>query len=170
MSIRRSGDPSRSSSEESAAGSQYWRISSPITVPEPICVSSLPSVAVVIRVLLLAALIRLNPGGADHLAPFLGFLNNMLSKIDGRTNKHCGAETSKLRLQLGIRKARIDLSVEFVDDRAGCSFGRTSAKPATGFIARQEVSYCRKIRQGLRVYRRGQGQRAKLAAFHVFNG
>ncbi len=48
----RSGGPSAFSSDDIAAGIQYCRISSPITVPGPTRVSSPPSVAVVISALL----------------------------------------------------------------------------------------------------------------------
>jgi hypothetical protein len=47
-SISRIGAPSRASSRDSAAGSQYCRMSSPITVPGPTRVSSSLSAAVVI--------------------------------------------------------------------------------------------------------------------------
>src|ERR1700730_18879306 len=48
----RTGGPSAFSSEDIAAGIQYCRTSSPITVPVPTRVSSAPSVAVVISGLL----------------------------------------------------------------------------------------------------------------------
>jgi hypothetical protein len=47
-SIRRTGAPSRSSSDDFKAGIQYCRISPPIAVPGPMRVSSAPSIAVVI--------------------------------------------------------------------------------------------------------------------------
>jgi hypothetical protein len=46
-SMRRRGAPSRSSSDDLSAGSQYCRISWPIAVPGPTFVSSAPSIVVV---------------------------------------------------------------------------------------------------------------------------
>src|ERR1700694_3428865 len=136
-SIRRSGAPSRASSEDCAAGIQYCRINSPITVPAPTCVSSLPSIAVVIVSSDAAAagrrldymlsrtavaclpLPHLDVGRPDHLGPLLGFLGDMFSEAGRRTGKYYGAEGGKARLQLRIGEARIDLLVELVDDLDG---------------------------------------------------
>src|SRR5258708_2411812 len=109
-SISRTGAPSRTSSEDCAAGIQYCRINSPMTVPGPTCVSSLPSVAVVIlpsrygrapldgRYLITdrgclvppslgsgRPLIGPEAGRPDHLAPLLGFRGDMLCEVGRRT-------------------------------------------------------------------------------------
>src|SRR5258708_5915914 len=193
-SISRTGAPSRTSSEDCAAGIQYCRINSPMTVPGPTCVSSLPSVAVVIlpsrygrapldgRYLITdrgclvppslgsgRPLIGPEAGRPDHLAPLLGFRGDMLCEVGRRTNEHRGAEVGKPRLQLCIGEAHIDLLVEPVDDLDGRFPGRADAEPAAYLVARYEFSHSRDIRQHFRAGARGYGQRAKFAASDILD-
>src|SRR5262249_36836574 len=47
-------------------------------------------------------LFRLDVGRPDHLAPFLGFVGDELSKVGGRADKRCASEISQPRLDFGI--------------------------------------------------------------------
>src|SRR5258708_11236605 len=158
-SISRTGAPSRTSSEDCAAGIQYCRINSPMTVPGPTCVSSLPSVAVVIlpsrygrapldgRYLITdrgclvppslgsgCPLVGPDVGRPDHLAPLLRFRGDMLCEVGRRPATHRGADVGKSRLQLRAGEARIDLVVERVDDLDGRFRGRPGAEPPPSLL------------------------------------
>src|ERR1700676_2484705 len=117
-SISRTGAPSRASSDDCAAGIQYCRISSPMTVPAPTWVSSLPSVAVVILPSLCRygaaqytpcyhglrslgavkepdcnrgrTLVGPDVGGLDHFAPFLGIFGDQYDEVGWRNGEYRG--------------------------------------------------------------------------------
>jgi hypothetical protein len=46
-----------------------------------------------------------------HLAPLLGFLDDQLAEVSGRTSKHRAAEVSEPRFHVGIGEASVDLLV-----------------------------------------------------------
>ena len=51
--------------------------------------------------------LRLDVGGADHLAPLLGFIRDKLAVVGGRADKRRAAQIGDPRLYLGIGKSRI---------------------------------------------------------------
>src|SRR5262245_9531602 len=57
------------------------------------------------------ALLSLDAGCPDHLAPFLGLLGDELAEISGAHRHRRGAEIGEPRLDLGISKAGVDLLV-----------------------------------------------------------
>jgi hypothetical protein len=60
--------------------------------------------------------LRLDAGEFDHLGPLFRFLNNEFSKVGRRHRHRHAAKVGEPWLNLGIREARIELSVELVDD------------------------------------------------------
>src|SRR5262249_48880768 len=60
-----------------------------------------------------------------HLGPLLGFRGDEAAKVGGRARNHCTAQIGEPCLKLGIGEARIELSVELVDD-----LGRRLACPS----------------------------------------
>src|SRR5262245_856910 len=56
--------------------------------------------------------LRLDVGGPDHLAPFLGFLGDQLAELDGRSRQRRAAEVSETGLHLRVVESRVDLLVE----------------------------------------------------------
>src|SRR5262245_51359226 len=98
--------------------------------------------------------IRLDVCKLDHLAPLLGLVRNELAEIGRRARHHGAAEASKLRLDLAIGEAGVDLSVEHVDDAGGGSFRGAKAKPSVRFVAWQEITNCRDVRESLPARRR----------------
>src|SRR5215813_11763885 len=60
--------------------------------------------------------VRLGAGELDDLGPFLGFLDEQLAETSGGRGKHHGAQFRKSCFDPGIGEARIDLSIELVDD------------------------------------------------------
>src|SRR5262249_11276498 len=63
-----------------------------------------------------ASSLRLDVGGPDHLAPFLGFLCDQLAELGRRSRQRRAAEVSETGLHLRIVESRVDLLVEPVDD------------------------------------------------------
>ena len=61
-------------------------------------------------------LIRLDVGGADHLAPLLGIFGNEPAEVSRRTDERGIAETFDFRFQCRIGQAGVDFLVEPVDD------------------------------------------------------
>src|SRR5882672_9552237 len=83
ISISRTGAPSRSSSDDFSAGSQYCRISSPIAVPAPTRVSSALSLAVVIA----------SPVLGSFTWPAVGYLllQRLVRLLDGQQHRGLGS-------------------------------------------------------------------------------
>src|SRR5262249_22975402 len=52
----------------------------------------------------------------DHLAPFLGLVDNQLAELGRRSRQRRAAEVSETGLHLRVVKSRGDLLVELVDD------------------------------------------------------
>jgi hypothetical protein len=50
----------------------------------------------------LALLLRLDVGGADHLAPLLGFIGDQLAEIGWRECEHDSVHVGKPRFDLGV--------------------------------------------------------------------
>ncbi len=88
-----------------------------------------------------AASFRLDMSRPDHLAPFLSFFGDELSKVGGRARQHCTAQKGKMRLELGIGESGVDLLVEFSDDLSGRTLRRADAVPIARLIARYESAY-----------------------------
>src|SRR5262249_45390146 len=63
--------------------------------------------------------LRLDVGGPDHLAPFLGFLGDQLAELDRRSRQRRAAEVGETGLHLRVVESRVDLLVELVDDLGG---------------------------------------------------
>src|SRR5215467_15346108 len=122
----------------------------------------------------IAGSLRLDAGGLDHLAPFLGFLGDELAKIGGRARKHRAAQVSKPRFEPGIGKASVDLLVELLDDVSRRALGRTDAEPAARLAAGHKFPDTRNIGQRLRTSRGGHCEVAQLAPppgrFSMTNG
>src|SRR5262249_23485025 len=85
--------------------------------------------------------LRLDAGGLDHLAPFLGFLGAELAKIGGRARKHCIADIGKPRLDLGVVEARVNFAVQLINDFGGSVSRCTHSKEATGFEAGHKLAH-----------------------------
>src|SRR5215471_59967 len=64
----------------------------------------------------LAGSLRLDVCGADHLAPLLGFSGDELSELDRAHRHRHMAYLSHPRLDLGFDEARVDLTIERLDD------------------------------------------------------
>jgi len=65
------------------------------------------------------SLFRLDVGRPDHLAPLLGFVGNELAEVGWRAGHLNAALIGKLRLQLGISKAGVDLPIKRLDNVGG---------------------------------------------------
>src|SRR5215831_20076434 len=65
----------------------------------------------------------------DHLAPLLGFVDDQLAEVSGRTRKHRAAEVSEPRFHVGIGEASVDLLVEFLDYLSRRGLGCAHAPP-----------------------------------------
>src|SRR4029450_2665127 len=74
-----------------------------------------------------AGLLRLDVGGLDHLAPFLGFVGDELAKVCGRDDKQRAPQVGKACLDLRIGEARVDLPVELINDFGWCVLRRADA-------------------------------------------
>src|SRR5262249_3546701 len=64
----------------------------------------------------IAGSLRLNAGGLDHLAPFLGFFGDQPAELGRRSRQRRAAEVSETGLHLRIVESRVDLLVELIDD------------------------------------------------------
>src|SRR5262245_14044694 len=60
--------------------------------------------------------LRLDVGGPDHLAPFLGFRGDQLAELSRRSRQRRAGEVSETGLHLRVVESRVDLLVELVDD------------------------------------------------------
>jgi hypothetical protein len=77
----------------------------------------------------LSGLLRLDVCGPDHLAPLFGFVGDELTEVGGRLGERRGAQVGQARLDVGIRKTRIDIPVQLVDDLGRCVSGYGNAVP-----------------------------------------
>jgi hypothetical protein len=82
-----------------------------------------------------AALLRLDVGRSDHLAPLLGFIGDEVAEVGGRARNHRAAQVGKPRLDLGVGERGVDFLVELVDDLGGRFLGCADANPRTRLVA-----------------------------------
>src|SRR6266700_1999998 len=97
-----------------------------------------------------SALLRLDAGGADHPAPFFGFLRDQLAELGGRASERLAADGGKPRLHPGVGDRRIDFLVELVDDFNWRVAGRADAIPLACFVTRHEIRHRLELRQHFR--------------------
>src|SRR5262252_5339421 len=71
----------------------------------------------------LSSLLRLDVCCSDHLAPLCGFVSDEFTEVGGRLGERCGSQVGQARLDVGIRKTRIDIRVQLVDDLGRCISG-----------------------------------------------
>src|SRR5215831_1400564 len=76
------------------------------------------------------ALLRIDVGRPDHLAPFLGLVGDELAEVHGRACEYRAAQVGKPRVELAIGKGGIDLLVELVDDLRRRLLGRADTEPS----------------------------------------
>src|SRR5262245_55120367 len=67
--------------------------------------------------------LRLDVGGPDHLAPFLGFLGDQLAELDRRSRQRRAAEVSETGLHLRVVESRVDLVLSLLTISADVAFG-----------------------------------------------
>src|SRR5262249_19320977 len=60
------------------------------------------------------ALLHLDVGRPDYLAPLLGIVGDEFAEVGGRARERLAPQVGKPRLHLGIGEARVDLRVELV--------------------------------------------------------
>jgi hypothetical protein len=58
-----------------------------------------------------SSLLRLDVCCSDHLAPLFGFVDNQLTEVGGRLGERRGSQLGQARLDVGMRKTCIDISV-----------------------------------------------------------
>ena len=80
----------------------------------------------------------------DHLGPLLSFLGNELAEVGRRAGKEF-AQLGKLRFHFGIRKSRIDLGIEPIDDFGRRAPGRANPEKCAGFEASQKIAHRWKV-------------------------
>src|SRR5262245_39871458 len=87
--------------------------------------------------------LRLDVGGPDHLAPFLGFRGDQLAELSRRSRQRRAGEVSETGLHLRVVESRVDLLVELVDDLGRRGLRCAEAVPNTPLVARQETVHGR---------------------------
>src|SRR5262245_52900836 len=76
-----------------------------------------------------AGSLRFDVRELDHLAPLLGFVGKELAVVGGRARNRSAALFGKPRLDLRIGKARVDLTIELVDDFGRRVLGGAKSQP-----------------------------------------
>src|SRR5215468_11576057 len=104
------------------------------------------------------ALFRLYVGRPDHLRPLLGFVSDEFAEVGGRHRHWHAAQLGEPRLEFGICKARVDLSVEPIDDVNRRALGHANAMKCDRLITRYEFAHSRNLRQCWRACCRGHRQ------------
>src|SRR5262249_23644628 len=87
----------------------------------------------------LSSLLRLDVCCSDHLAPLFGFISDELTEVGGRLGERSGPQVGQARLDVGMRKTRIDISVQLVDDLGRCVPGYGNAVPGARLIASRNL-------------------------------
>ena len=64
-----------------------------------------------------------------------------LPSAGGRAGKRRSGQIGKLRLDLGIGKARVDLQVKLGDDLSGCILGGAKEQPSRSSRSPHEITY-----------------------------
>ena len=85
-------------------------------------------------------------GRPDDRAPLFGFLGDELAELDGRQDERRGPELGQARIDSGIRKARIDVLVQPVDDLNRRVPGHGKAVPGARLVTRQKLVDRRQVR------------------------
>src|SRR5215469_8070487 len=88
----------------------------------------------------IAASLGLDARELDYFAPLLGFIGNELAELGGRARKRHGAQVSKPSLNVGVGKARVDLSVEPMHDLGRRVLGRPYAIHHNCLVALHEIA------------------------------
>src|SRR5262245_14429272 len=81
-----------------------------------------------------ASSLRLDVGGPDHLAPFLGFFGDQLAELGRRSRQRRAAEVSETGLHLRVVESRVDLLIELVDDLGRRGLRYAKAVPITPLV------------------------------------
>src|SRR5262249_42377434 len=114
--------------------------------------------------------LRLDVGGPDHLAPFLGFFGDQLAELGRRSRQRRAAEVSETGLHLRVVESRVDLLIELVDDLGRRGLRYAEAVPITPLVARQELTHGRDVRQRVRARRSSYCERTQPASPDVLDG
>src|SRR5262249_48628915 len=109
------------------------------------------------------ALLWLDVGRSDDLAPFLGFLGEELAEIRGRHRQRHSAEVGQPGLYPWFRKGRVDFSVEPIDDFRRTVLGAAEADHKGRFVARQKFADGWEVWQRFGTHGRGHRQPTQLA-------
>src|SRR6476660_3508880 len=107
--------------------------------------------------------------GFYHLRPLFGFVDADLTEVRRCSGHDDAPEVGETRLDIRIRKRRVDCLVELVDDLRRRFLWRPHAKPRTGLIARHGIGHSRYIGKCRRALRRRYAKRAQLARSDVFD-
>src|SRR5262249_12381573 len=97
----------------------------------------------------LSSLLRLDVCCSDHLAPLFGFISDELTEVGGRRGERSGPQVGQARLDVGMRKTRIDISVQLVEDLGGCVSASGSAVPSARLLAKRKFVDRWEVRQCL---------------------
>src|SRR5262249_32423118 len=93
---------------------------------------------------------RLDVCGPDHPAPFLSFVDDVLTELSRRRCVGFITQLSKARLDLWISERGVNLTVKPVDDRGRRILGSANPLPTARVVAAHEFSHRRNIRQECR--------------------
>src|SRR6516164_6789554 len=83
-------------------------------------------------------LFGLDSGRPNHLAPLLCFVGNKLTVLGWRARQRRAAHVSEPRLDRGISKTCVNLTVEPLDDFGGRTLRRGNAEPRACLEARNK--------------------------------
>src|SRR5262249_828821 len=104
-------------------------------------------------------LFRLDVGRPDHLAPFCGFVGEVLAKVRWRTTERDTAQMGQSPPDLGVGNGYIDLPIEPVNNLGRRVLGRADAIKGASLKARYEFAHGRDVRQRLGTYRGRHSER-----------
>src|SRR5262245_26572815 len=82
--------------------------------------------------------LRLDIGGADHLAPLLSFVRHQPTEVGGRADSWCATQIGEPRLDLMIGESGVHFVVELLDDFGRSGLRRADAGPGARLVTRQE--------------------------------
>src|SRR5207249_4502581 len=74
--------------------------------------------------------LRLDARELDYLGPLLGFVRKELAVVGGRARNRRAALFGKPRLDLRIGKARVDLTIQLIDDFGRRVLGGAKSQPS----------------------------------------
>src|SRR5262245_33491605 len=90
-----------------------------------------------------AGSLRFDVRELDHLAPLLGFVGKELAVVGGRARNRSAALFGKPRLDLRIGEARVDLTIELVDDFGRRVLGGAKSQPSACLISGHKIAHDR---------------------------